>query len=662
MLGLLYLLWIFIIGYYLMLKFTPWFDHQTLGDKVHEPLPSGRPRVPAWMFQLPFAWVLGALVVNWTNFFLCNFTGRISSTLMTMTAAGAVAIWIVLSERKKTESVFFSNLRRLWHGTGTTEIIYLLLVLALAAYTNMYTLADNGKEIQFAASAFGDLVVHTSLIHSFSLSDNFPPQYPYFAAGDMPYHFLFQFLAASLEHLGMPFVAAFNSISIISLTALLLLVYVLATRISGLKSVAYLTLTFIFLRSSFAFFDFAESYHYSFKNILEAIGENEIYIGDTPNARWGMWTFFNTLSNQRHLAIGIAAVFIASLLMLPLVEEKLDQARKKIKLPSWKIEHTQRAVFIGCFLGAIAFWNGATLIAALLVLAGFALTSRHKTEYIIIAVIAVVLAVIQSKWFISPEKTPVQARFVFGFLAADKSILGVLKYILKAYGLLIPLFILSLIYFRKYAFLGLAFAFPFIFAFTVQPTVDMPVNHKFIMVSQCFMYIFIAWMMVDAWRKRGLVAKVGIASAFSLMTITGIVDAATFHNVNSHKYGQEKNNPVTLWILKNTPKKSIFLTEVATINPVLYAGRLTYLGWPYYGWSAGYDTTGREADVRKIYGAGTKEDLAKAIKNTPIDYILVNDTVRSATNYVINENAIADSYQVVFETDSNNTKIYKVTR
>ena len=51
MLGLLYLLWIFIIGYYLMLKFTPWFDYATLGSQQAD-----KPRVPIWMMQLPLSW------------------------------------------------------------------------------------------------------------------------------------------------------------------------------------------------------------------------------------------------------------------------------------------------------------------------------------------------------------------------------------------------------------------------------------------------------------------------------------------------------------------------------------------------------------------------------------------------------------------------------
>ena len=42
----------------------------------------------------------------------------------------------------------------------------------------------------------------------------------------------------------------------------------------------------------------------------------------------------------------------------------------------------------------------------------------------------------------------------------------------------------------------------FIFAFTVQPTADMALNHKFILVSEFLMGIFVAWMLIDIWRNK----------------------------------------------------------------------------------------------------------------------------------------------------------------
>ena len=659
MLGLLYLLWIFIIGYYLMLKFTPWFDYATLGGKDTD-----KPRVPAWMMQLPFAWILGALVVNWINFFLCNFNRSISTTLFTMTAAGTAAVWIVLSERKKDHSVFYANLQRLWQGTGKTEIAYLLMALALAFYTNLYTLTDDGKELLISAGVFSDFAPHISLIRSFSVGENFPPQYPHFAAGDIPYHFLFHFLVASLESLGLPLNWSFNLPCIFSLTALLLLIYVLAVRITGWKAVAFWAMLFIFFRSSWAFFDLARNY--SLAQLPEAIMDTDFYVGKTANASWGMWTLFNTFANQRHLAFGICAALIAIILMLPQVEAKIAGSKEENRLHGWRMGIPQRAIFIGLFLGAIAFWNGATLIAGLLVLAGFALNSRHRSEYILIAVIAVILASLQTRWFITTGKTPVSARFVFGFLAEQRTLGSAISYIFQAYGLLIPLFIASLFYWRKYAAIGLGFSIPFIFAFTVQPTIEMALNHKFVLVSIFLMGIFVAWMLIDIWRHKAKVLRLLIIPIFVLLTITGTVDTAAFHNINNiaagKRFGVPKDNPVTAWVMKNTPPRSIFLTELVTLNPVLYAGRLSYLGWPYYGWGAGYDTTGREQDIRLIYGAGTKQDLEKALQDKPIDYILVNDPVRNATNYVINESLIADTFPLVFDSPYEGTKIYQVRK
>ena len=659
MLGLLYLLWIFIIGYYLMLKFTPWFDYATLGGKDTD-----KPRVPAWMMQLPFAWILGALVVNWINFFLCNFNRSISATLFTMTAAGTAAVWIVLNERKNPNSVFFANLRRLWQGTGKAEIGYLVLALALAAYTNLYTLGHDGKELLISSGVFSDFAPHISLIRSFSVGDNFPPQYPHFAAGDIPYHFLFHFLVASLESLGLPLNWSFNLPSIFSVTSLLLLVYVLAVRITSLKSVAYWAILFIFFRSSWAFFQFAQNY--SLSQLPEAIMETDFYVGKTANASWGMWTMFNTFGNQRHLAFGISAAFIAVLLMLPQLEAKIFANKEENRPYAWRVGSAQRAVFLGIFLGAIAFWNGATLIAALLLLAGLALNSRHRLEYIIIAVIAVVLASIQSSWFVAAGKTPISPHFAFGFLSEPKTLTGAISYILQAYGLLIPLFIAALIYWRKYAPLGLAFSLPFIFAFTVQPTIEVALNHKFVLVSEFLMGIFVAWMLIDIWRNKAKLWRLAVVPTFGLLTITGTVDTAAFHNINNiaagKRFGISATNPVTIWVLRNTPAQSIFLTNLTTLDPVLYAGRLSYLGWPYYGWSAGYDTTGREQDIRLIYGAGSKADLEKAMKDKPIDYILINDAVRNATNYVINETLIAETYPLVFEDPYDGTKIYQVRK
>ena len=653
MLSILYLLSMFVVGYYFMHKFVPWFNFETLDDKVHPSV-----AIPSWMFKLPFAWVLGSLIVNWLNFIVCDISRTMSSTLLTMGVSVAFSLWVLVSEyNKRASSTYLQSLRNSFRNMGWAEFLYSSIAFAFAAYIIFHTFSETSDMLVVANGVYSDFGPHISLIRSFSVGENFPPQYPHYPSGDISYHFLFHFMVASLEFLGLPLGWSFNLPSFFSLFGMFLVFYVFSVRLTGLKAVAFMALVFFAFRSSFAFFDFAQNY--TIWQLPEAISEINLYIGKTQHENWGMWTI-NNFPNQRHLSHAITVMLIAFLLMLPLVEQRIFLTQAEKKGSPWRIENIQRPIFVGCFLGAIAFWNGAALIAALLILAGFALTSRHRFEYIIIAVIAVVMASMQSRWFIAAGKEPIKAVLNFGFLADEKTVKSVVEYIILTYGLLIPLFFIALVYWRKYALVGLAFILPFVFAFSIKPTVDIAVNHKFVVISNLLIGVLVAWMLIDIWRNRNKWFRLLIVPIFGLMTVTGIVDIMTFHNMNNGKFTYPKNNNVSAWIQKNTPKQAVFLTAMSSINPMLYAGRPIYLGWPYFGWSAGYDTVAREAEVNAIYGAGTEAELKHLLAKTPIQYIVVNEAMRNAPNYVVNEDLIIATLPLVYEDPFEATKIFKV--
>ena len=655
MLSILYLLSMFIVGYYFMHKFVPWFNFETLDDKVHPEV-----TIPSWMFKLSFAWVLGSLIINWINFILCDLTRTISSTHITMTLSLAFSVWVIGRDYNKTHNNFYlQSLRKSIINMTWLDYFYSAAALVFAIYITFHTFSENAENLIVSHGVWSDFGPHISMIRSFSVGENFPPQYPHFPAGDMPYHFLFHFMASSLEFLGLPLSWSLNLPSILSLFAMLLMLYVFSVRLTGLKTVGILVLLFFSFRSSLAFFDFVQNY--TIWQLPEAISNIDLYIGKTQKEVWGMWTITN-YANQRHLPHAITVMLVTLTIMLPLVEKQLFPRIIEEQGFPWRIESIQRPIFLGCFLGAIAFWNGAALIAALLILAGFAITSRHRFEYIIIALIAVIIASMQSRWFISPGKDPIHAEIFFGFLADEKSIKGVVKYILLTYGFLVPLFLLSLIYWKKYALLGMALFFPFLFAFTINPTSDIAINHKFIIISNALIGILVAWMLVDIWINKNRWLRFLVISIIFAMTVTGVVDIMTFHNQNNNKIEYPKNNNIANWIQKNTPHKAIFLTDTSSINLALYAGHPIYLGYTYYGSGAGYDTVTRENAVRLIYGAGTKEDLLNALENRSIDYIVINDPVRNAANYVTNETLINDTFPLAFEDPYEDTKIYKVVR
>ena len=55
------------------------------------------------------------------------------------------------------------------------------------------------------------------------------------------------------------------------------------------------------------------------------------------------------------------------------------------------------------------------------------------------------------------------------------------------------------------------------------------------------------------------------------------------------------------------------------------SGVMLYCGWPYYAWSAGYDTNYRAAQAVTIYTTSDSETLKKHCKTGEITYILFEE-------------------------------------
>ena len=89
----------------------------------------------------------------------------------------------------------------------------------------------------------------------------------------------------------------------------------------------------------------------------------------------------------------------------------------------------------------------------------------------------------------------------------------------------------------------------------------------------------------------------------------------------------QKQSALTDWIREETPAGSVFITGYITIHPVFTAGRLAYQGWPYYAWSAGYDTTGRDQVLEELFACRDPEAFAQAARDTGADYLLVDSTL-----------------------------------
>ena len=158
---------------------------------------------------------------------------------------------------------------------------------------------------------------------------------------------------------------------------------------------------------------------------------------------------------------------------------------------AWIIKNYKLAIFAGILAGATAFWNGAGLIALISILFLMAIFSSNRLEYLITALIATGLSILQSAFFV--DASPVSAEFKFGFIVENPNLFSVVEYIIRLLGFL-PFVILFAFIIKKGVerYLILAFLGPAIITFCISLTPDVTVNHKYLMISVMLLGIIAA--------------------------------------------------------------------------------------------------------------------------------------------------------------------------
>ena len=545
------------------------------------------------------------------------------------------------------------------------EVLLFGLLAVFITYMMFYVFYIRDGVLYSGLTVYGDYAPHTAMMRSFSMGNNFPTQYPHYGGADVKYHFMFQFLTGNLEYLGLRMDIAYNIVSSASLVGFLMLLYQLALRITGKISCGAVTIFLFFFRSGMAFFRFVWE-HIQTGDLLETLSENVSFIGYTTNENWGLWNF-NVYLNQRHLAFGLLLVTLALYLFMDWLEAGTTHEEKGLlwmkgrffSKEGWKSRNPEQALLMGMFLGLCAFWNGAAVIGGLLILCGFAIFSDGKIDYAITAAVTIFFSYLQTKIFISGSAMSPQ--IYLGFLAEDKTVWGVVKYLFWMSGIFF-LGLAVLVWFmrRRERMILLGFLFPTIFAFVLLMTPDINVNHKYIMVSYAFLAIFWAWAICSLWNRK-IYGKILAAVLAICLSATGIYDFAVIVRGNGpgRRVAVNMDSDLTKWLADNLDKDDLLLTPEYSINEVTMSGVMLYCGWPYYAWSAGYDTNYRAAQAVTIYTTMDSEELKKVVKQERITYILFEEGSEFEQQCV--EDTIAATYEKVYETEDGRIRIYKTS-
>ncbi len=635
--------------------------------------------VPAWFIS-------GTLLLTWLVYILsCLFKDNEipmlhANEIVMIIAVAVCAVSLYMMMRSKPTGLI-GEIKKIRIPEAVAFALFTALVLFLM-YTTFYVRNNN---LHIGLSVFSDFTPHVSMIRSFSYGDNFPTQYSVFAGEDVKYHFMFQFLVGNLEFLGLRIDHAFNIASALSMLCVYSLLYVLAVKITGKKTAGLLCCLLFTFRSSSAIFHFLSEVPEG-TGIIEALNNNTEFIGYSTNENWGLWNL-NVYCNQRHFAFSLSVMLFVLINFLPqlyLAGERLSAllASKDDNKPSmlyciklffresllnkegWLPKNIREAIVSGIILGAIGFWNGAVLIATVLILFFIAVAADRRLEYLIMAVIAGALSLLQTNIFI--DSNAFGLKYTYGFIAENKTLFGAIDYIIRLMGIL-P-FVLLIVFAvskgtRKY--LMICFSMPIIMSFTISLTPDVTVNHKYIMISVMLLNIFAASFIVLLFKNRNAVIKALCILLVVCLTATGIYDFTIVarKNTDERNISYPLDDEIVSWISNNTDSEDIFLTSNIYLNysgksnSILLSGAMLYQAWQYFAWSAGYDTSGRDDRVAAIYGATERETLKKLVQQENIAFIVIDASNRLTEEYDLNEAIFDSTYKKVFCSGEGNAMI-----
>ena len=626
-----------------------------------------------WL-TLAAAFGTGVLIMGWATYmtaWAASEAGAVHPLIYANAVVMPVAALIVLIlywKRYRKAGSFKGIL-----GTGMIterrlfrkEAVFFGALLVFLTWIMFYVFFIKDGVLYSGYTVYGDYAPHTAMMRSFSMGNNFPTEYPHFGGQDVKYHFMFQFFVGNLEFLGLRLDFAYNVVSVLALLGFLIFLYHMAKRLTGSFAAGVLTVFFFFFRSSLSFFRFVIE-HLSAGDLWTTLRDNTTFIGYTTNENWGLWNF-NVYLNQRHLAFGLLIVTLVLWVFMDWLEAGCSAPERGVRWiknriftkKAWLCVHSETALLAGMLLGLTSFWNGAAVIGGLLILMGFAVFSDGKLDYLILAVTSVIFSVLQTKIFIWGNA--VSPSFYWGFLSENKSITGVLWYLIQMSGVFFVGAVLIAFFLRERRQRAalVSFLFPLIFAFCMSLTPDIAVNHKYIMIAYAFLAVFWSFAVLKLFQRKigGKIVAVLLAIALS---ITGIYDFVVIlkDNDSGHRVTVNMKSELTEWLTEHLDHNDLILTPEYSINEVTMSGVMMYMGWPYYAWSAGYDTYDRAAKAKEIYNSTDAEAIKNLVKQEKITYILYEEGMQYEQE-ACREDTIASAFTLVYESEDGRIRIYE---
>jgi hypothetical protein len=192
---------------------------------------------------------------------------------------------------------------------------------------------------------------------------------------------------------------------------------------------------------------------------------------------------------------------------------------------------------------------------------------------------------------------------------------------------------------------------PFLILFIVgnlfQFSPEIAANHKFFNLFLIGANMFMAHALVSALQRKTY-ARVAIFLIAPFLILSGVIDFFPIVNDSLITIQDIPNNKSATFIKNNTPGGSVFLNSSFLYNPASLAGRKIFVGWPYFAWSAGYDTNERGKLLHEFYSSSDRGYICTFLRNQNISYFTVEDTRGNRDFPEIDLNFFENNFKSVF--------------
>lgn len=483
---------------------------------------------------------------------------------------------------------------------------------------------------EIASNQYVDFGSHLPIIRSFSLGENIPPRFPFYGGSPNTYHFMFDYLVSIYEKIGLRIDLALNLLSLISFTSICILIYYFAQLLFGKNKIVGILSVFLFLfNSSLSFVDFIKKYGFN-SDILQNIYHHNVYLGNGPFGESAVSIFWNlnTYLNQRHFLFGLAVGLIVFYLIFNL--------KKFNKLTLF---------FFSLVIGILPLWHMTVFLSILTILLMLSIFERDNWKnYLIIIFFSIIIAAPQLYYISSFSENQIILRPGF-LLYKNFNLITFIQYWALNLGLSILTILFGFIISKKRQkvfFLSILplFIIPNIFQFGAQ----MFDNHKFFNIFIVLANMYSAYFLYFLFRKK-LSFKIVSFILMLLLVLSGIIDFFVIKNDIKTKIKDYPADRFQTFLIKETPKNAIFLSNVSMYDPINLAGRQSFLGEPHYLFLLGKNPDERINKMNELFTSLNVETIRKFLISENISYIAISKKGKPIVNKKIYEENFTKLYE-----------------